>query len=179
MSEVDDELLRRAQAGDSQAFEVLVDRHGRYLFGVAHALLGNPFDAEDAVQETLAAVVTGRFSGSASLRTWMVGICVRQAALIRRKRVRWSRESREAPTRAPVDPTAAVDARLDLTELLERLAPEHREVIILRELQAMSYEQIAQTLGVPRGTVESRLYRAREQLRRLFRDGAGADRELA
>lgn len=169
MSEVDDELLRRSQSGDPAAFRALVEAHGPYLFGVAHALLRNPFDAEDAVQETLAAAMTGRFDASSSVRTWLVGICVRQAALIRRKRARWSREGDVPPRPAGSDPQSAVDARLDLTDLLERLTPEHREVIILRELQAMSYDEIARALGVPRGTVESRLYRAREQLRQMLK----------
>jgi RNA polymerase sigma-70 factor (ECF subfamily) len=61
-----------------------------------------------------------------------------------------------------------VDAKIDLTTMLAALSAEHRQVIILRELQQLSYEQMAETLGVPRGTVESRLHRAREELRKKF-----------
>ena len=61
------------------------------------------------------------------------------------------------------------DARLDLSVMLAALSPEHRQVILLRELEGMSYEAIAETLGVPRGTVESRLHRAREELRKRFK----------
>jgi RNA polymerase sigma-70 factor (ECF subfamily) len=58
---------------------------------------------------------------------------------------------------------------MDLAVMLEQLSPEHREVIVLRELEGMTYEQIAATLEVPRGTVESRLHRAREDLRKRFK----------
>jgi RNA polymerase sigma factor (sigma-70 family) len=61
------------------------------------------------------------------------------------------------------------DARMDLSVMLERLSPEHREVIVLRELEGLTYEQIATALAVPRGTVESRLHRAREELRKRFK----------
>jgi RNA polymerase sigma-70 factor (ECF subfamily) len=76
---------------------------------------------------------------------------------------------------ATIDPTGAgsahsgTDARLDLSVMLQALSEEHRQVIILRELEQMTYEQIAATLGVPRGTVESRLHRAREELRKRFK----------
>jgi RNA polymerase sigma-70 factor (ECF subfamily) len=65
--------------------------------------------------------------------------------------------------------SGGTDAKLDLSVMLARLSPEHREVIVLRELEGMTYEQIAAALGVPRGTVESRLHRAREELRKRFK----------
>jgi RNA polymerase sigma-70 factor (ECF subfamily) len=61
------------------------------------------------------------------------------------------------------------DAKMDLSVMLQTLSPEHRQVIVLRELQQMSYEEMADALGVPRGTVESRLHRAREELRKRFK----------
>ncbi len=166
----DDQLLQRAQSGDDRAFRELVERHGRYLFGIARASLRSDHDAEDAVQECLASSLRARFDGSSAVRTWLVAILVRQVALLRRKRQRWLREKEQTPPPPLPDVAPEVDARLDLATLLERLAPEHREVIVLRELEQMSYDQIARTLDIPRGTVESRLHRAREQLRRLFAD---------
>jgi RNA polymerase sigma-70 factor (ECF subfamily) len=167
----DVELLSRIRAGSEPAFRELVNRHGRYLFGIARALVHDEHDAEDIVQETFAAVPGANYKGEAAVRTWLVGIVVRQAALLRRKRSRWKREiDVDGPSlRAATPAQAAVDARLDLTAMLERLSPEHREVIVLRELRGMSYDEIAGLLHVPRGTVESRLHRAREQLRQLFK----------
>ncbi len=165
-------LVRQVARGDAAASRRFVDAHGRYLYGVAHALAGNPADAEDLVQETLAAAVSGRYRGEASLRTWLVGILVRRAAMLRRSRARRPAEPLvEARTDVPAepDPTARSDVRLDLTTMLACLSPEHRAVIVLRELQGLTYEAIAGVLKIPRGTVESRLHRARQELRRRFR----------
>ena len=68
------------------------------------------------------------------------------------------------------DPQPAVDSRIDVIEMLQKLSPEHREVIVLRELQGMGYEEMAETLKIPRGTVESRLHRARQELKAKFGD---------
>ena len=84
----DTELVRRVGRGDEAAFRVLVDREARYLYGVAHALMGNVADVEDVVQETFIAAANGRFRGEASVRTWLVKILVRRAAMFRRKRRR-------------------------------------------------------------------------------------------
>jgi RNA polymerase sigma-70 factor (ECF subfamily) len=173
----DTELARQIGHGDEKAFQTLMDRHGRYLYGIAFALAGNAPDAEDLVQETFVGAFRGRFRGDASLRTWLVGILVRQAGMLRRSRHRRGVPlSLQSPGAAePMQRGAGsaavtgVDARLDLSAMLESLSAEHRAVIVLRELQGMSYEEIARTLELPRGTVESRLFRAREELRRRFK----------
>ena len=167
----DAELLRRVYAGDQDAFRTIADRHGRYLTGVALALTGrNLADAEDLVQETFVAALTSCFRGESSARTWLVQILVRRSALLQRKR------GRERGTPVPDESertappaTAGSDAKLDLAEMLEDLSPDQRQVIVLRELEGMTYEQMAEALHVPRGTVESRLHRARSALRELFR----------
>jgi RNA polymerase sigma-70 factor (ECF subfamily) len=172
----DAELLRLGGQGNQAAQRELVDRHARYLFGVAHALTRNSADAEDVVQEAFLGAFKTQFRGESSLRTWLVRILMRRAGMLRRSRFR---ESRDVPLEAMSQDLAAAetsapregagaDARLDLATMLEALSPEHRQVIILRELQQMSYEQMAQTLSVPRGTIESRLHRAREELRKKF-----------
>jgi RNA polymerase sigma-70 factor (ECF subfamily) len=171
----DTELLEQIGRGDQAAFRTLLDRHARYLFGVAHAMSGSAADAEDLVQETLVGALTsaGKFRGESSVRTWLVRILINRVRMWRR-----SRKSRGldetmsvtgslASASAPV--AGAVDAKLDLTQMLAQLTPEHRQVIILRELQGMSYEEMAQALDVPRGTVESRLHRARDELRKRFK----------
>jgi RNA polymerase sigma-70 factor, ECF subfamily len=170
----DAELLRRAAQGDVEAQHALIDRHGRYLFGVAHALSGNPHDAEDLVQETFMGAFRTRFRGESSLRTWLVKILMRRAGMLRRSRHRQGTTfSLDAATTSepPADsvPGAGADARMDLTHMLAALSPEHRQVILLREIEGLSYEEIAEAIGVPRGTVESRLHRAREELRKRFK----------
>jgi RNA polymerase sigma-70 factor (ECF subfamily) len=171
----DSELLRQIAQGDQAAFRTLVDRHARYLHGIAFALVSNNADAEDIVQETFIAVLNGNFRGESAVRTWLVQILVRRAGMLRRSK--WRRR-----TQVPLDPSssdasagqtrssaAGSDAKLDLTTMLEVLSPEHRAVIVLRELERMSYEEMATALDVPRGTVESRLHRAREELRKRFK----------
>lgn len=167
----DAELLRLSYAGDESAFRELVDRHSRYLTGIARSLAANnAADAEDLVQETLVAALTSRFRGESAVRTWLVQILVRQAALLRRKRTR-ERGSPAAGETERTSPPEAVstDARLDVAKMLEGLSEDQREVIVLRELEGMSYEDMAKALHVPRGTIESRLHRARAALKQLFR----------
>jgi RNA polymerase sigma-70 factor (ECF subfamily) len=168
----DPELLEQIGHGDHAAFKMLLDRHARYLFGIAHSLTNNASDAEDLIQETFAAVLNAKFRGESSVRTWLVRILVNRAALLRRSRHRGSSHLKIASEQMPVEQrseSSGVDAKLDLSAMLEQLSEEHRQVIILRELQGMSYEEMAQALDVPRGTIESRLHRAREELRKRFK----------
>jgi RNA polymerase sigma-70 factor, ECF subfamily len=168
------ELFRRIGRGDAAAYRVLVDREARYLYGIAHALSGNTADAEDLVQETFAGLLTSRFRGEASLRTWLVRILVRRAGMLRRSRRRRREQylphrNESLPPEVEARTALDCDARLDLTTMLQSLSPEHRAVIVLREIEGMSYTQIAEVLGVPQGTVESRLHRARAEIRRQFK----------
>jgi RNA polymerase sigma-70 factor (ECF subfamily) len=166
----DAELLRRVYAGDQGAFRTLVDRHGRYLTGVATALCGNRADAEDLVQETFVAALTSRFRGESSARTWLVQILVRRSAMLRRSRKREQGQPLAgAAERSSRSEVAGTDAKLDLARMLEGLSPDQRQVIVLRELEGLTYEEMAAALHVPRGTVESRLHRARAALKQLFR----------
>ncbi|HEX8340149.1 MAG TPA: RNA polymerase sigma factor [Tepidisphaeraceae bacterium] len=178
----DAELFDRLRRGEDAAFRDVVARFGPYLFGIARTLCRDNGEAEDAVQETLAAMLSFRPRGEASVKTVLVSILVRQAALLRRKRRGWLRlvrpDDEDIPGRPDrAGPIAAADdateARMDLPVLLADLPAEFREVIVLRELQGMSYDAIAEVLDVPRGTVESRLHRARERLRQR----AAADRK--
>ena len=160
----DADLLKQIRGGSESAFRTLVDRHGRYLFGIAHSLIGNSADAEDIVQETLIASLNSNFRGESSVRTWLVAILVNQTKMLRRKkRPQLLIEDVKIKSSA-----ASSDAKMDLSMMLESLSPEHRQVIVLREIERMSYQEIAQALDVPQGTVESRLFRAREELRKRF-----------
>jgi RNA polymerase sigma-70 factor (ECF subfamily) len=159
-------LLQRAGRGDSAAFHELVDRHASRLFRLAVSLVGNAADAEDILQEAFAGAFRGLrgFESRSSVKTWLTRILVIQAAKSRRSRKPTENIEQAAPA-ATGDAAAGVDARLDLQAALQKMSAEFREVIVLRELEQMSYEEIAATLEIPRGTVESRLHRARAQLR--------------
>jgi RNA polymerase sigma-70 factor (ECF subfamily) len=163
--EADDiELLRHAAHGDSGAFHALIDRHAQRLYRVAVSLVGNASDAEDVLQETFIGAFRGLkgFEGRASVKTWLTRILVMQAAQFRRSRKRKKTEAMPDDVQAA---SKSSEAGMDIAAALADLSPEHRQVLVLREYEQMSYEEIAEVLDVPRGTVESRLYRARGELR--------------
>ena len=167
----DRELARRVLEGDLSAFHAMVDQFGAALFGTALSLVGREADAEDLVQETFAAAFRGLggFEGRSSLKTWLIGILLRRTATYFRRAAR--RTARFVPLEIARDgiagvpsPAEATDARVDVAAAIQSLGPEHREVIVLRELESLSYAEIAQVLNIPQGTVESRLFRARREL---------------
>lgn len=170
------ELARRARGGDTAAFHDLVDRHARFLMAVAHSLSGNAADAEDMVQETFAGAFRSlaAFEGRASVRTWLARILIRQTArhfrTTRKHEAGRTTLDAAAGSEARTLPPTSAGAKLDVTAALQALSPDHREIIVLRELQGFSYEEIADALGLPQGTVESRLFRARRQLQELLKD---------
>ena len=178
----DAELVRRIRGGDEAAFRQLVDRHADGLYGLACHALGSPADAEDVVQETFLGAFQrfGAFEGRSSVKTWLVRIMLNHASKLRRsKRVRRAVSLQEGagepggpgPTAgAPTtrSPAAAVESRIDVEAMLDALSPEHREIVVLRELRQLSYDEIADVLRIPRGTVESRLFRARQELKKRF-----------
>jgi RNA polymerase sigma-70 factor (ECF subfamily) len=167
-------LVQKAARGDRNAFHALVDRHAAELFRFALSLSANRTDAEDVVQETLIGAYNGlgRFDGRAAVKTWLKRILMRQAART------WNKSKRgrsmlplEAADASPPPENGngsgpdQVDRQIDVAEVLRLIAPEHRQVIVMREFEQMSYAEIAQVLEVPIGTVESRLHRARADLK--------------
>jgi RNA polymerase sigma-70 factor (ECF subfamily) len=191
------ELVRSAGGGDDDAFHTLIDRHAGTLFRVAQSLTRNRQDAEDLMQETFVGAYRGlkNFAGRSSVKTWLVQILTRQAAKAwHRSRHHRSARSIDASTndddtsgagrfsgleidRAMSSPseTATVDRRLDVMAVLQKISAAHREVLVLREIRGLSYEEIAQVLEVPRGTVESRLSRARAEFREKLSKNEGAN----
>ena len=183
-AEVDLALLRKCAAGDGHAFHDLVDRHADRLYRLAVTLVGATADAEDVLQETFTGAYRGLsgFQGRASVKTWLTRILVTQAAKWRRDKKRRAAESSGgdssvldvdearlvARSNAPPGGAGLVESRIDVHAAVARLSPEHRDVIVLREFEQMSYDQIAEALDVPRGTIESRLHRARAELRTLL-----------
>ena len=180
------ELLRSAGGGDDDAFHALIDRHAGMLFRVAQSLTRNRADAEDLLQETFVGAYRGlnNFAGRSSVKTWLVQILTRQAAKAwHRSRHHRNARSIEAAAAAndadralsSESDTGTVDRRLDVMAVLQTISPPHREILVLREIRGLSYEEIAQALDVPRGTVESRLSRARADFREKLTRG---DRKL-
>ena len=175
----DAELVHRIRGGDESAFRELVNRYGDSLYGLACSVLGNAADADEVLQETFLGAFRrlGAFEGRSSVKTWLVRILLNHASKLRRSR-RVRRAGSLPEQLGPNDndgggpqttsPAAIVESRLDLNAMLAVLSPDHREVIVLRELQQMSYDEIAAALRIPRGTVESRLHRARQELKRRF-----------
>ena len=177
MEITDLELVGKARKGDSSAFHTLLDRHAAYLFSVAVSMVGSIADAEDVVQETLLGAFRGLrgFEGRSSVKTWLTSILIRQTAMRHRSLGRKQAASLESVAEVESGPSAAprteaTDTRLDLMAAIRQLSPDHREVIVLRELSGLSYEEMAEALGVPRGTIESRLFRARRELQDRLRD---------
>ena len=173
----DTDLLRSAAQGDGAAFHRLVDRHAAGLYRVARSLSASEHDAEDVLQETFLAAHRGAagFDGRASVKTWLQRILMRQAARA------WNRErrSRAALPLDTADPpvhagggAVRVDQRIDLAAVLETLPPDHRQVLVLREVEQLSYAEIARVLNVPIGTVDSRLHRARREMRQRLEEYA-------
>ena len=174
------ELVKLAAAGDRGAFHVIVDRHAQDLFRIARSLARCNADAEDVVQDALLAAYRGigKFDGRSSLKTWLGKIVVKRSISAWRKNKRHKAAVSLEPMHESVqhngrrghggESATAVDQRLDLATVLPSLPEEYREVFVLREMQGMSYAEIAQALGIPPGTVDSRLHRARAELcRRL------------
>lgn len=170
-------LVAAAQAGDRAALEALLRRHQDRLYAVCRRLTGNDADAADACQDALIAIVRAlpRFGGRAAFGTWAYRIAT-NAALDELRRRRRRPEPAEAVGDGAVGdgaapeagrgpgPTAAVDARLDLDAALAGLPPEFRAAVVLRDLCDLSYDEIAEVLDIPPGTVRSRIARGRAAL---------------
>src|SRR5690606_15217678 len=133
------------------------------------------------LQETFLAAYTnrGKFAGRSKLKTWLVGILLRKIARHHRyERIRrtvslsWLGGEDRANLEDPREPGKGkeMELRMDVAAMLSSLPPKHREALVLREILGLSYEEIAEVLGAPRGTVESRLHRARKELAERYND---------
>ncbi len=174
-------LIADCRAGRTDAFGPLVQRYQDRLYPTAVRLTGGAEDALDLLQETFlrAYQKLGGFHGESSFYTWIYRIMVNMALSARRKR--HPRLHRRGPAGEAVDPPDQSDdvdpsARLDRLEreslvqaALDRLAADHRVVVVMKEFDGLRYEEIAAALGVPIGTVRSRLHRARSELKGLLR----------
>lgn len=178
-------IVRRAQAGDEAAFGDVVKLHYEYVFRLVLSVVRNETDARDVAQEVWVAIwkKLGTFRGESKFTTWLHPIAVRKALDHLRGRKRWygrflpflENEDGEpiAEPAAEGDPRgdAETSERNDRFErALAALPPKHRAVLALREVQGLSYEEIATALKCRPGTVMSRLFHARRQLARKLQE---------
>lgn len=180
-SQADGATIARIAAGDRQALAHLYMRHRQALFSYLLQLTPDYGLAEELLQDTLVAVWRGAhsFEGRSSVRTWLIGIARRQAHNTLRQRglpLADLSELDETPAAdlEPEDAALANAARDELSEAIRQLLPLHREVLALIFVQQLSYQETAQVLGVPMGTVKSRLNHAKRALRALLRSAEGA-----
>ncbi|MEW6202233.1 MAG: sigma-70 family RNA polymerase sigma factor [bacterium] len=178
MQPTDAELLKLTRRGDEQAFDALISRYRLLLYRTAAAMVGNSADAEDVFQETAIAVYRGAagFGWRSSVKTWLIRILIRQASRLLAKRGQEKKRRLEAGGRSEEyypNEAKAADIGADIAWALQGLSTEYRTVIVLRELNGLSYGEIAEMLNVPKGTVESRIYRARQELKVMLKDYIG------
>ena len=148
----DDELAAQAAEGDLDAFGRLFTRYARDVYRLALSLGHRKADAEDLMQDTFVAAMegVGRFEGRSSVRTWLTSILIRQAS--RRRRylsLRHTEQFDECGHGTVQQGSHKQEQRLDVHAMLDSLSQEHRTVLVLRELQGLSYDEIATLLQVP------------------------------
>lgn len=184
VSEEDSRILRGLRAGIESAYEELIDRYEQPVYGMVYRLLGNSSDASDVVQEVFLKVFRGinSFREQSSLRTWIYRIAVNEAHNHRRWFARHcqrevplpyerdeqtcSVECAADPGRSPYEQVLDNEHRSLIERALTRINPVFRTAVVLRDIQNLSYEEIAEILQVSIGTVKSRILRGREALRR-------------
>jgi len=187
-AEEDSELVRRAQQGDEVAFRQLVERHQRRAFAIAIGLVRDENDAREIVQEAFFRVYRSleRFKGGSSFFTWLYRIVTNLSIDLMRKPARREAELFDNPTVAddaeafpfvsridgadPLDVVRRQEIAERINEALEALPAYHRSVILMREIEGMSYQQMADAMQVSKGTIMSRLFHARQKLQRALAD---------
>jgi RNA polymerase sigma-70 factor (ECF subfamily) len=170
-------LVTRCQAGDDAAFAELVGLYHRRIAYFVRRLMGDGSPTEDLMQEVWLAAFRGlpRLRDPGALPVWLYRIAHDKACRELRRRRQWielddASAAVEAPDRGP-DFTPQQAAAIH--RCLRRLAPAHREVLVLRFLEDLTYEQMAEVVGCPVGTVRSRLYHAKSALRRHMEETHG------
>src|SRR5574341_1551990 len=183
-------MVAELKAGSEEAFAWLVARYHQPIYSLVYRIVNDPADAADTTQEVFLKVFRGikRFHGDASLKTWMYSIAIREASNQRRW---WFRhkaretsiepaESQASPPErgrslketlvdrhdSPFESAAHEEVRAKVEHELRQVAEPYRTVVILRDIEELSYEEIAEVLGVSLGTVKSRLMRGREALKK-------------
>jgi len=173
----DAQLVEAIRRGDPDAFAELVRKYQHRVVGLARGLLPDRADAEDVAQEAFLRAYNGlrRFRGASQFRTWLFQIVLNTA---RTQRERQRARPEVMPAEDELEAVAgndrleaAIVMRDRVTRALAALPAELREAVVLRDVEGFDYREIADALGVPIGTVESRIFRGRRQLRAALGDG--------
>jgi RNA polymerase sigma-70 factor (ECF subfamily) len=160
----DEELMTAFKGGEGPAFRELFDRYKNPIYGFVRRRVGDPARAEEITQDIFMALVERRngYEVRSSFRTYLYRIAMNRVASEHRKKSEMPDPTCEAV--AGGDPSVVQQVR----EALNQLDPEQREVVMLREYQGLSYQEIAQVLNLPAGTVRSRLFRAKLALKEML-----------
>jgi RNA polymerase sigma-70 factor, ECF subfamily len=161
------ELLERAQAGDLEAFADFMRAFERRVRAVLYRLLDDVRDVDEAVQDTFVQAWRNldRFRGDAAPYTWLYRIAVNEALMRRRRKTLPTSELRETIDSGGEDAYAAADTRAFLIERLRALPIEYRTAVVLRDVEGLSNEAVAETLEISLAAAKSRIHRGRMQLR--------------
>jgi RNA polymerase sigma-70 factor, ECF subfamily len=191
--DADREAVTKCQNGDVRSFEFLVEKYQKRMLNTAYRMIGDYQEACEVTQEAFLSAYRAirKFRGEAAFSTWMTGIVLNQARTRLkqlRTRARYEGSSLDDPVETregslpreaaaedcPADEEAEKkETALMVQECIDGLDPEFREVVVLREIQGYSYEEIRTILNLPDGTVKSRLFRAREILRETLKKKMG------
>jgi RNA polymerase sigma-70 factor (ECF subfamily) len=198
-AEEDRALIEKAQAGDTAAFRSLVERHQRRAYTIAYSLVHDEHDARELVQDAFLRVFKGlgTFQGGSSFFTWLYRIVTNLSIDLMRKPGRsvgggvtaladlqgsadgsidHESESVDFPLLSRIDGSDPVDVlrrreiAARIQSALDALPPYHRSVIVMREVEGLSYDDMAHVMGVSKGTIMSRLFHARQKLQRALVD---------
>lgn len=176
----DGEAVRRCLRGNREAFDILVEKYYKKIYNLAYRFVGDPEEANDLAQEIFAAAYQNlkKFRGDSKFSTWLFQIASnrgknrfkylkRRGFFANRNRGEGDSEkdsySREIPDYSANPETVLADKQIQriVQEAIDELEPDHKEIVVLRDIEGFSYDEIARMLGLPEGTTKSRLHRAR------------------
>jgi RNA polymerase sigma-70 factor (ECF subfamily) len=183
--DADLELVGKARDGDLDAFEALVQRHQHRLVHFARLMVTNPSDAEDVAQEAFLRAYRslGQFRGQSAFKTWLYQIATNVARTHLAKRrdraevqepemggdAGGERRERASGARREVASAENLERRViahdQLRRALNDLPQDWKDAVVLRDIEGLDYREIAEVLGIPMGTVESRIFRGRQRLK--------------
>ncbi len=189
----DYELVCSCQKGDANAFEVLVEKYQKKVLNIVYRMIGNYEEACEVVQDAFfsAYKAMGKFRGESRFSSWLCAIAINLSKNRRKQiKVRFHREGlsiddpaetedgqlmRDPPAQGPsiVEQLERKEVQAKVQECMNLLGDEYKEVLVLRDVQGFSYEEIRDILKIPDGTIKSRLFRARDAVKDCLRKALG------